>query len=91
MKDLHGTTVHTKGLRGAVSSSPVVLKNERRLLQSLKEIKNLLSQYARDAPQLLEAFKMKDLLTLIVEKFSEMRGGSYDMPLQLQDPEAGTT
>ena len=78
MKDLHGTTVHTKGLRGAVSSSPVVLKNERRLLQSLKEIKNLLSQHA---PHFLEAFKMKSLLALIVENlFSDMRAGLYDVP-----------
>ena len=40
---------------------------------------------SQHAPQLLDMFKMKSLLTLIVEHFfSEMRAGSYDMPLQLQ-------
>ena len=54
---------------------------EKRILQLwIKEIKNLLQH----APQ-LEVFKMKNLLTLIVENFfSEMKVRSYDMPLQLQ-------
>ena len=58
---------------------------EKRILQSLKKIKNLLSQ---QAPQLLKEFKIKSLLTLIVENFfSEMTAGLYDMPLQIQGPE----
>ena len=58
------------------------LEDEKRILQALKEIKDLLSQ---QAPQLLKVFKMKRLLTLICENFfSEMRAGWYDMPLQLQ-------
>ena len=69
----------TQGPQGTVSS--VVLEDEKRILQSLKEIKSLLSQHA---PQLLHVFKMKSLVTLIVENFSEMRAGSYDLPLQLQ-------
>ena len=80
VKAFLGTTAHTQGPQGTVSS--VVLEDGKRILQSLKEIKNLLSQHA---PQLLEVFKMKSLLALIVQNFfSEMRAGSYDMPLQLQ-------
>ena len=53
----------------------------RRESVALKEIKDFRSQHA---PQLLEVFKMKSLLTLICENFfSEMRAGSHDMPLQL--------
>ena len=49
--------------------------------ESVKEIMDFRSQ---NAPQLLEVSKMKSLLTLICENFfSEMRAGSYDMPLQL--------
>ena len=75
-----GTTAQTEGPQGTVST--VVLEDEKRILQALKEIKDLLSQHA---PQLLEVFKIKSPLTLICENvFSEMRAGSYDMPLQLQ-------
>ena len=56
VKAFLGTTAHTQGPQGTVSS--VVLEDEKRILQSLKEIKNLPSQHA---PQLLEVFKMKSL------------------------------
>ena len=79
VKAFLGTTAQTQGPQGTVST--VVLEDEKRILQALKEIKDLLSQHA---PQLLAVFKMKSLLTLIYENFSEMRAGSYDMPLQLQ-------
>ena len=80
VKAFLGTTAQTQGPQGTVST--VVLEDEKRILQALMDIKDLLSQHA---PQLLEAFKMKSLLTLICENFfSEMRAGSYDMPLQLQ-------
>ena len=74
------TTAQTQGPQGTVST--VVLEDEKRILQALKETKDLLSQHA---PQILEVIKMKSLLTLICENFfSEMRAGSYDIPLQLQ-------
>jgi len=80
VKAFLGTTAQTQGPQGTVST--VVLEDEKRILQALKEIKDLLSQHA---PQLLEVIKMKSLLTLICENFfAEMRAGSYDMPLQLQ-------
>ena len=80
VKAFLGTTAQTQGPQGTVST--VVLEDEKRTLQALTDIKDLLSQHT---PQLLEVFKMKSLLTLICENFfSEMRAGSYDMPLQLQ-------
>ena len=80
VKAFLGTTAQTQGPQGTVST--VVLEDEKRILQALMDIKDLLSQHAS---QLLEVFKMKSLLTLIYENFfSEMRAGSYDMPLQLQ-------
>ena len=80
MKAFLGTTAQTQGPQDTVPT--VVLVDEKRILQALKEIKDLLSQ---QAPELLEVFKMKSLLTLICQYFfSEMRAGSYDMPLQLQ-------
>ena len=58
-----------------------LIGNKKRILQSLNEINNLLRQHT---PQPLEVLKMKNILTLIVETFfSEIRIGSYDMPLQL--------
>ena len=54
MKAFLGTTAQTQGPQGTVSS--VVLEDEKRILQALKEIKSLLSQHA---PQLLDMFKMK--------------------------------
>ena len=72
-----GDTTNTQGQQGTVSS--VVLENEKRILQSLKEIKNLLSQHA---PQLLEVFKMMSLLTRIVENFfSERTAGLYHISI----------
>ena len=69
VKALLGTTAQTQGPQDTVST--VVLEDEKRILQALKEIKDLLSQHA---PQLLEVFKMKSLLTPICENFfSEMR------------------
>ena len=69
VKALLGTKAQTQGSQDTVST--VVLEDEKRILQALKEIKDLLSQ---QAPQLLEVSKMKRLLTLICENFfSEMR------------------
>ena len=64
VKAFLGTTAQTQGSQGTVST--VVLEDEKRILQALKEIKDLLSQHA---PQLLEVIKMKSLLTLIWENF----------------------
>ena len=76
----HGATVaQTQGPQGTVST--VVLEDEKKILVALKELKDLLSRYA---PQPLNIFKIKSLLTLVAENFfSEMRAGSCDMPLQL--------
>ena len=64
----------TAGPQGTVSS--VVMENERRILKSLRDIKDL--------PSLTTKFSIKSLLTLVVEKtFSEMRSGATVMPLQL--------
>lgn len=72
LKAFLGTTTHTKGPQGAVSS--VVSHGEKRIFQSLKEI-------SQHFPQFLEVFKINSLLALIVEYFfSEMRVRSYDMP-----------
>ena len=65
VKALLGTTAQTQGPQDTVST--VVLEDEKRILQALKEIKDLLSQHA---PQLLEVFKMKSLLTPICETSS---------------------
>ena len=49
---------------------------------ALGEIRDLLRKYA---PHLLDVFKLKSLLTLVVENvFPEMRAGASDMPMQLQ-------
>ena len=56
MKAFIGTTAQTKGPQSTVSKA--VLGDEKRFLQALKEIKDLLSHYA---PQLLEVLKMKSL------------------------------
>ena len=49
---------------------------------ALREIREL---FQKCAPDLLSAFKLKSLLTLVVENFfSEIRTGAYDMPMQLQ-------
>ena len=73
------TTAQIQGGPQDVVSS-VVLENEKKILQSFKEMKNRLSQHA---PQLLEVFKIgRNSLTPIVDNFlSERRAGSYDMPL----------
>ena len=56
-KALLWTTAHTQDPQGTVSS--VVLEMKKRILQWLKEIKNLLKQHV---PKLLEVFKMRSLL-----------------------------
>ena len=55
-KALLWTTAHTQDPQGTAS---VFLEMEKRILQWLKEIKNLLKQHA---PQLLKVFKMRSLL-----------------------------
>ena len=47
VKAFLGTTAQTQGPQGTVSL--VVLEDEKRILQSLKEIKSLLSQHAPTA------------------------------------------
>ena len=60
VKAFLGTTAQTQGPQDTVST--VVLEDEKRILQALKEIKDLLSQHV---PQLLQEFEVKSLLTLI--------------------------
>ena len=80
VKAFLGTEAQTQGPQGTVSS--VVVEDERRILLALGEIRDLFRKYA---PQLLDVFKLKSLLTLVVENFfSEMRAGASDMPMQLQ-------
>ena len=77
---LIGTTALTQGPQGTVSS--VVMEDERRILKSLRDIKELLDRFN---PSLKTKFSMKSLLTLVVENtFSEMSSGATDMPLQLE-------
>ena len=77
---LIGTKAVMQGPQGTVSS--VVMEDERRILKSLCQIKNLLSRFN---PALTAKFNIKSLLTLVVENtFSEMRSGATDMPLQLE-------
>ena len=77
---LIGTKAVTQGPQGTVSS--VVMEDERRILKSLCEIKNLLSRFN---PALTAKFNIKSLLTLVVENtFPEMRSGATDMPQQLE-------
>ena len=80
VKALTGTSATTQGPQGTVSS--VVIDDEKRLLNSLKEIKQLLDRFD---PSLKTKFSIKSILTLVVENtFSEMRAGASDMPLQLE-------
>jgi hypothetical protein len=58
------TTAQTQGPQGTISS--VVVEDERKILLALKEIPGLFQKYA---PQLLKVFKLKCLLTLVVENF----------------------
>ena len=60
VKAFLGTTAQTQGPQDTVST--VVLEDEKRILQALKEIKDLLSQHV---PQLLQELEVKSLLTLI--------------------------
>ena len=70
----------TQGPQGTVSS--VVMEDERRILKSLRHIKDLLDSFN---PSLTTKFGIKSLLTLVGENtFSEMRSGATDMPLQLE-------
>ena len=62
--------------------SSVVMEDERRILKSLRDIKDLLDRFN---PSLTTKFSIKSLPTLVVENtFSEMRSGAFDMPLQLE-------
>ena len=77
---LVGSTPVTQGPQGTVSS--VVMEDERRILKSLQDIKDLLDRFN---PRLTAKFSTKSLLTLVVENtFSEMRSGATDMHLQLE-------
>ena len=77
---LIGTTAVTQGPQGTVSS--VVMEDERRILKSLRNIKDLLVRFN---PSHTTKFSIKSLLTLVVENtFSEMRSGATDMLLQLE-------
>lgn len=78
--NLIGATAVTQGPQGTVSS--VVMEDERRILKSLRDIKDLLDHFN---PSLTTKFSIKSLLTLVVENtFSEMRSGATDTPLQLE-------
>ena len=70
-------TAVTPGPQGTVS--PVVMEDERRILKSLRGIRD------RFNLSLNTEFSIKSLLTLVVENtFSGMRSGATDMPLQLE-------
>jgi len=81
---LIGTTAATQGPQGT-SVSSVAMEDERSILKSLRDIKDLLNHFN---PSVTTKFSIKSLLTLVVENtFSEMRSGATDMPLQLEfDP-----
>lgn len=80
VKAFLGTEAQTQGPQGTVSS--VAVEYKRRILLALGEIRDPFRKYA---PQLLDVFKLKSLLTLVVENvFSGMRAGASDMPMQLQ-------
>ena len=75
-----GSTKTTQGPQGTVSS--IVLEDEKRLIDSLKHINNFLQGFD---PQVRASFRIKSLLTLVVENtFAEMRSGYTDMPMQLE-------
>ena len=77
--DLHVEVIY-KGPQGTVSS--VVIENEKRLLKSLREIKDPLDRFS---PFPSARFNIKSILTLVVENtFSEMRTGASDVPLKLE-------
>ena len=77
---LTGTIAVTQGPQGTVSS--VVMEDERRILKSLRDIKDLLDGFI---PSLTTRFTIKSLLTPVVENtFLEMRSGATDIPLQLK-------
>ena len=77
---LIGTTAVTQGPQRTTVSS-VVMEDERRILKSLRDIKDLLNHFN---PSLTTKFSIKSLLTLVVENtFSEMRSGATDMPYSL--------
>ena len=59
---LIGTTAVTQGSQGTVSS--VVMEDERRILKSLRHIKDLLDSFN---PSLTTKFSITSLLTLVVE------------------------
>ena len=71
VKILLESQAQTQGPQGTISA--VVVDDERKLLIALREIRELFLKYA---PDLLSVFKLKNLLTLVVENFfSEMRTG----------------
>ena len=78
---LIGTTAVTQGPQRTTVSS-VVMEDERRILKSLRDIKDLLDHFT---PSLTTKFSIKSLLTLVVKNtFSEMRSGATGVPLQLE-------
>jgi len=60
---LIGTTAVTQGPHGKAVSS-VVMEDKRRILKSLRDIKDLLNHFN---PSLTTKFSIKSLLTLVVE------------------------
>ena len=79
---LIGTTAVTQGPQRTTVSS-VVMEDERRILKSLRDIKDLLNHFN---PSLITTkFSIKSLLTLVVKNtFSVLRSGATDMSLQLE-------
>jgi len=58
------------------------MEDERRILKSLRDIKDLLNHFN---PSLTTKFSIKSLLTLVAKNtFSEMRSGATGVPLQLE-------
>jgi len=58
------------------------MEDERRILKSLRNIKDLLDRFN---PTLTDKFSIKSLLTLVVENtFSVIRSGATDRPLKLE-------
>ena len=76
--NLIGTTAVTQGPQGTVSSV-VAVEDERTILKSLRDIKDLLDRFN---PSLITKFSIKSLV--VENTFSEMRSGATDTPLQLE-------
>ena len=76
--NLVGTTAVTQGPQGTVSSV-VAVEDERTILKSLRDIKDLLDRFN---PSLTTKFSIKSLV--VENSFSEMRSGATDTPLQFE-------